>query len=108
MKEFVAKFEKVSKIPREFSPTKGVYIGYTLNDLVWSGDRVILRAGATFMTDVSGKNVTYPTNGKLNFDPLKKRSWNATSPDDPKSHLLQGVRVSTEFMNRLVIANALS
>lgn len=88
-------------MPQKFSPLKDVYIDYTVTDFTWKEDFVIFHANATFATEVDGKRLPFmPSNmGGENKQPMED-NWNMTSPQDGDSHLLQGVRVSTEFMNR--------
>jgi hypothetical protein len=70
--------------------------------ITWRDDVVIFHANATFATEIDGRNMTFQPSalsGAVNRKPLED-NWQMTSPDDGESHLLQGVRVSTEFLNR--------
>ncbi len=100
--EYANKYERLTEVPQKFSPLQDVYIDYTVTDFTWKQDFVIFHANATFSTEIDGKNVTFmpsEMSGGVNKQPLED-NWNMTSPQDGDSHLLQGVRVSTEFMNR--------
>ena len=103
-------------VPEEFSPFPDAYVKYVITDLLWSKDYVKFGAKATFLATLNGKNVTFiPQNDTAELIsssdnqtmtttrkeiPLEK--WNMESVDDAKSHLLQGVRITTEFINSLM------
>ena len=70
--------------------------------LTWGDDLVTFHANASFSTMVDGKNLTFipsDSNEEVNAVPLED-NWPMQSPTDDQSHLLQGVRISTEFLNR--------
>lgn len=93
-------YEHQKEIPEEFSLFKNVYVHYLITDLIWSKDFVVFEAKAIFLATLGGQNVTFVPSQALEAQadiPVDK--WNMTSPDDGNSHLLQGVRLSTEFVN---------
>ena len=67
--------------------------------------RFSLAIKAIFKTKIDlllqhGKNVTFVPSD-TDYD-IPMDHWNMTSRDDRKSHLLQGIRLSTEFINSLM------
>ena len=104
-------------VPEEFSPFPDAYVKYVITDLLWSKDYVKFGANATFLATLNGKNVTFiPQNDTAELissssdnqtmtttrKEIPLEEWNMESVDDAKSHLLQGVRVTTEFINSLM------
>ena len=61
-------------------------------------------AKASFSANIDGHNVTFVPNVEKieNQVQIPLQEWNMTSLDDQQSHLLQGVRLSTEFINSLM------
>ena len=100
-------------VPEEFSPFPDAYVRYVITDLIWSKDHVKFGAKATFLATLNGKNVTFipqndtekmlsSENQTITRKEIPLEEWNMESVDDAKSHLLQGVRVTTEFINSLM------
>jgi hypothetical protein len=101
--DFADNYEKQKQVPEEFSPFKGAYIHYLISRLEWNPSYVMFGAKAKFSATIDGKNITF--NPALQLDQqatIPLANWNWTSYDDSQSHLLQGVRVSTEFINSLM------
>ena len=102
-------------VPEEFSPFPNAYVRYVITDLTWSKDHVKFGANATFLATLNGKNVTFIPQNDTEIMALSSENqtmttrkeipleeWNMESVDDAKSHLLQGVRITTEFINSLM------
>ncbi len=104
----IRKFEKLIVVPQEFSPFDDVYISHRVTDLVWtsaSADtdaNVVFHAKATFKAMIGGRNVTFrpPDNDAERCQTATRRGWTIDGSEEG-AHFLQGVRVSTEFLNRL-------
>ena len=86
-------------VPEEFSPFPGAYVRYRVTNLAWSPNYVMFGANASFLATLEGKNVTFDPQSE-NQARIPFGHWNMTSLDDKQSHLLQGVRLSTQFINR--------
>lgn len=111
--EKASNYEKMKTVPEEFSPFPDAYVRYVITDLIWSKDHVKFGAKATFLATLNGKNVTFipqndtekmlsSENQTITRKEIPLEEWNMESVDDAKSHLLQGVRVTTEFINSLM------
>ncbi|XP_059098796.1 uncharacterized protein LOC131892942 [Tigriopus californicus] len=99
--DFARTYEHQAEIPEGFSPLDNVFIHYKVTNLIWNKHYVIFQANATFSALIDGKNQTFiPTNENRASVPID--NWKTISPKDGQSHLLQGVRVSTEFLNSLM------
>ena len=98
--EFANNFEHQAEIPEVFEPLKNVFVNYWITGLDWTEHYVIFSARATVSTLVKGKNVTFIPETVETEIPME--GWNMTSPDDYNSFLLQGVRLSTQFINSLM------
>ena len=68
--------------------------------MTWTQEHVMFSAKASFAAQQLGKNVTFVPSD-TDYD-IPMDHWNMTSRDDRKSHLLQGIRLSTEFINSLM------
>ena len=79
-----------------------MYVHYYITNLEWTKDYVVFEAWATFSVLVNGKNETYIPEKWHSRELIPMKQWNTTSPDDVDSHLLQGIRLSTEFINGLM------
>ena len=74
-----------------------------ITDLKWQRDFVMFAAKARFSATIGGQNVTFLPEGVVYQEMIPLDfSDQLTSLDDRKSHLLQGVRLSTEFINSLM------
>ncbi len=98
--EFANNYEHMAEVPEEFSPLEDVFVKYKITNMHWTRDYVLFQANATFATVVDGKNKTFVPHGRQNLVPMDL--WNPISFSDRKSHLLQGIRLSTEFLNRFL------
>ena len=102
--EFADNYEKITDVPEGFAPIKDVYVQYKVTGMTWRDDVVMFHANASFSTIVDGKNRTFipgDINAEVNAVPLED-NWPMRSHNDERSHLLQGVRISTEFLNSLM------
>lgn len=99
---FADNYEKQKLVPEEFSPLPNVYVHYVITNLAWHPSHVMFEAKATFSASLNNKNVTFLPNSIRNEHSIPYDNWNMTSLDDRQSHLLQGVRLSTEFINSLM------
>ena len=101
---FADHYEKQKVVPEEFSPFQNAYVHYLVTFLKWNKNFVMFAAKASFSATIDGKNVTFvPNITKIeNQAHIPLEDWNMTSLDDQQSHLLQGVRISTEFVNSLM------
>ncbi|TRY75295.1 hypothetical protein TCAL_01330 [Tigriopus californicus] len=89
------------EIPTRFSPLDNIFVQYKVAHLTWTKDRIIVQTNGRISALIDGKNQTYiPNNENRASVPID--NWKTTSPKDGQSHLLQGVRVSTEFLNSLI------
>ena len=68
--------------------------------MTWTQEHVMFSAKASFAAQQLGQNVTFVPSD-TDYD-IPMDHWNMTSRDDRKSHLLQGIRLSTEFINSLM------
>ena len=100
--QFADNYEHQTEIPEVFSPFKNVFVHYYITNLEWTKDYVVFEAWATFSVLVNGKNETYIPEKWHSRELIPMKQWNTTSPDDVDSHLLQGIRLSTEFINGLM------
>ena len=100
--EFANNYEHQAEVPEEFSPLKNVFVHYFITNLKWTPDYVAFEAWSTFSVTVNGTNQTFVPELSNSERQIPLTEWNTTSPRDIDSHLLQGVRVSTEFINSLM------
>ena len=111
--EYADHYKEIKSIPKEFSPFKDAYVQYKITDLIWSKDHVKFAANAKIFATLNGKNVTFiPQNSAGIMAPSENQTmkrteipleeWNMQSVGNNKSYLLQGVRISTEFINSLI------
>ncbi len=98
--EFANNYEHMAEVPEQVQPIEGVYVAYKITDLHWTRDYVLFQANASFSAAVDGKNKTFRPTSSDNKVPMDL--WRPISRADRKSHLLQGVRLSTEFLNSLM------
>ena len=98
--DFADHYEKQKQVPEQFSPFQGVYVDYMVTNLTWDSAYVIFEAKAIFSATVDGKNQTFTPSKQSKLIPMDQ--WKSTSADDSQSHLLQGVRLSTQFINSLM------
>ena len=98
-----------AEIPEVFEPFKNVYVSYWISGLDWNPERIVFKARASVSTSVGhDRNVTFvpdkasPSHDDPTSELIPMDRWNMTSPDDFNSHLLQGVRLSTEFFNSIM------
>ena len=101
--QFANNYEKQKEVPEEFSPFKNAFVHYVITDLKWQRDFVMFAAKARFSATIGGQNVTFLPEGVVYQEMIPLDfSDQLISLDDRKSHLLQGVRLSTEFINSLM------
>ena len=100
--QFANNYQHQAEVPEEFSPLKDVFVHYFITNLQCTPDYVVFEAWATFSVLVGSKNETFIPEVLNSNGLIPLGGWNTTSPDDVESHLLQGVRLSTEFINSLM------
>ena len=113
IQEHTDNYKKIINIPKQFSPYKDTYVHYSITNLFWSKGYVKFAANARIFATQNGKNVTFmPQNYTRIITPsenqVMKRAeipfeeWNTQSVGDTKSYLLQGARITTDFINSLM------
>ena len=98
--DYANNYEKQKEVPEVFSPFDNVFVHYRVTNMTWTPEHVMFSAKASFAVEQRNKNITFvPSNTNYN---IPMDDWKLTSRDDRKSHLLQGIRLSTEFINSLM------
>ncbi|CAM6054764.1 unnamed protein product [Sphagnum tenellum] len=96
-------FNQKHALPEEFKPYPDVdvFIKYFVTGLIWSAERVIFQANAVYFATIQGTNVSFIPN-MTNVNVIPSQGWQPSSPTISQSHLLQGIRLSIEFLNGLM------
>ena len=103
--EFADTYSHSLTVPTEMVLHNNTFISYKVTNLIWSEHFVAFEATSTFKALINGRNETYiPNEEKLiaATSSIPIGQWRESSASDPRSHLLQGIRLSGYFLNAMM------